>query len=72
VTGRVQITEYGLWQNLNLLRWEKIGSYRWLDDSTLFAVKAQGPISIKLPVPPEHKRAVAEILTQHGLVEARV
>jgi len=72
VTGRVQITENGIWQNWNLLRWERIGSYRWVDDSTLLAVTGQGPVSLKLPVPPEHRRTVEEILTQHGLVEARI
>ena len=71
-TGRAQITEFGIWQNLSLLRWEAIGSYRWLEDSTLFAVRGQGPVCIKLPVPPEHKPAVAELLTRHGLTEAAV
>jgi hypothetical protein len=72
VTGRVQITESGIWQNLNLLRWETIGSYRWVDDATLLVVRGPGLPSLKLPVPPEHKRALDELLTQHGLVEATV
>jgi hypothetical protein len=70
--GRVQITENGIWQNLNLLCWEQIGSYHWVHDSTLVAVNGKGPVTLKLPVPPEHKRAVEEILTQHGLLEASV
>jgi hypothetical protein len=72
VTGRVQITENGIWQNWSLLRWELIGSYRWVDDSTLLAVKGEGPVSLKLPVPPEHLRAVEQILARHDLVETGV
>ena len=69
VTGRVQITEYGIWENWSLLRWERIGCYRWVGDSTLLAVKGEGPVSLKLPVPPEHLRAVEQILARHGLIE---
>jgi hypothetical protein len=72
VTGRVQITESGIWQNLNLLRWETIGSYRWIDDATLLVARNPGLPSLKLAVPPEHKRAFEELLTQHGLAEAAV
>jgi hypothetical protein len=72
VTGRVQITESGIWQNLNLLRWETIGSYRWVDDATLLVARGPGLPSLKLPVPPEHKRAFEELLTKHGLTEAAV
>lgn len=67
-TGRVQVTEKGLWQSANLLPWKEIGSYRWLNDSTLVAVKGVGPISFKMPVPIEHKNAVDDLLTRHGLV----
>jgi hypothetical protein len=70
--GRVQITENGIWQNLTLLRWEKIGSYRWANDSTLVAVNGQGPLSVKLLVPSEHKPAVEQILTQHRLTETAI
>jgi hypothetical protein len=70
--GRVQITENGIWQNLTLYRWEKIGSYRWVNDSTLVAVNGQGPLSVKLVVPPEHKPALEQILTQHGLTETAI
>jgi len=70
--SRVKITENGIWQNLSLLRWEKIGSYRWENDSTLVAINGQGPLSVKLLVPPEHKRAVEQILTQHGLTETAI
>jgi hypothetical protein len=72
VTGRVQITESGIWQNLNLLRWETIGSYRWIDDATLLVARGPGLPSLKLPVPPAHKRAFNELLSQHGLAEAAV
>jgi len=67
-TGRVQVTEKGLWQSANLLPWDQIGSYRWVNDSTLVAVKGVGPISFKIPVPIEHKKAVDDLLTRHGLI----
>jgi len=67
-TGRVQVTEKGLWQSANLLPWDKIGSYRWVNHSTLVAVKGVGPFSFKMPVPIEHKKAVDDLLTRHGLI----
>jgi hypothetical protein len=35
-TGRLQIREDGIWMHCALMRWEKIGSYYWGKDSTLF------------------------------------
>ena len=39
-SGRLQIREGGLWQYWGLLRWDKIESCRWSEDSTLI-VKAK-------------------------------
>jgi hypothetical protein len=30
-TGRLQVRESGIWQYWSLLRWDRIGSYRWAD-----------------------------------------
>jgi hypothetical protein len=72
-TGRLQVRENGIWQYWSLVRWGKIGSYRWADDSTLL-VKAKGPLSSllqgALPVPPEHKGAVDEFLSKYCTVQA--
>lgn len=58
--GRLQVRENGIWQYTSLLRWDKIGSYRWADDSTL-VVRRKGPLAFfkgALPVPPEHRQAI--------------
>jgi len=71
-TGRLQVLEKGIWQYWRLLRWGKIGSYRWANDSTL-VVEAKGPLSLlqgPLPFPPEHKQAVDELLTEHCPAQA--
>ncbi len=71
-TGRLQVRDNGIWQYWGLLRWDKIGTYRWADDSTLL-VKAKGPLSLlrgALPFPPEHKHAVDEFLTKYCSVQA--
>ncbi|HET6327360.1 MAG TPA: hypothetical protein VFG04_21945 [Planctomycetaceae bacterium] len=65
--GRVQITDKGIWQESSLHRWEQIGSSRWVNESTLQLVKGQGPVSYTLPVSPERKQTVEELLTEHGL-----
>jgi hypothetical protein len=64
--GRLQVSEHGIWQYWGLLRWSKVGSYHWADDSTLL-LTARGQISLfrgALPVAPEHRQAVDELLTQ--------
>lgn len=66
-TGRLQVRENGIWTYWSLLRWGKIGSYHWASDSTLL-VRAKGPLSWfqgALPVPPEHRQAVEELLAEH-------
>ncbi len=65
--GRLQVREGGVWQYWGLLRWEKIASYRWASDATL-VVRGKGLFSFfqgALPVPPEHKQAVEELLAKH-------
>ena len=64
--GRLQVSEHGIWQYWSLLRWSKVGSYRWTDDSTL-VLTARGRLSFlrgALPVAPEHRQAVDDLLTQ--------
>jgi hypothetical protein len=65
--GRVQITDKGIWQNLNLLRWEQIDSCRWVGDSTLVASKRESPVSIKLSVPPDRKQTLQDLLAERRL-----
>ena len=64
-SGRLQIRESGLWLYWGLLRWEKIESCRWSGDSTLM-VKAKTRLPFlgrgALPVPPEDKQAIDELL----------
>ncbi|MCY2990437.1 MAG: hypothetical protein NTY19_21550 [Planctomycetota bacterium] len=66
-TGRLQVRENGLWQYYGLLRWNKIASYRWAEDATLL-VRSKGSSAWfhgALPVPPEHRQAVEELLSKH-------
>jgi hypothetical protein len=66
--GRLQVREHGIWVYCGLLRWSKIGSYRWTDDSTLF-VTSSGRLSFfrrgALLFAPERRQAVDDLLTQH-------
>lgn len=64
--GRLQVSEHGIWQYWSLLRWSRVGSYRWADDSTLL-LTPHGRLSFfrgALPVAPEHRQAVDDLLTQ--------
>jgi len=67
-TGRLQIRERGLWEYWGLLRWDKIESLQWSGDSTLM-VKAKTRLPFlgrgALPVPPEQKQAINELLQKH-------
>jgi hypothetical protein len=63
--GRLQIREDGLWQYWFLLRWEQIESCWLSGDSTLVVqAKTRFPFLGRgaLPVPPEQKDALSEIL----------
>jgi hypothetical protein len=65
--GRLQVSEHGIWLYWVLLRWSKIGSYRWADDSTLL-VTPSGRLSFfrrgALLFAPEHRQAVDAFLAQ--------
>ncbi len=67
-TGRLQIREGGIWQYWALLRWDKIESLQWSGDFTLL-VKAQSRFPFlsrgALPIPPEQKQAINELLQKH-------
>ncbi len=67
-TGRLQIREGGIWQYWGLLRWDKIESLQWSGDFTLL-VKAKSRLPFlgrgALPVPPEDKQAITELLQKH-------
>jgi hypothetical protein len=68
--GRLQLRENGIWQYWGLLRWSKIRWYRWANDATLL-IRPNGIFSWfqggggALPVPPEHKQAIEELLVKH-------
>jgi hypothetical protein len=64
--GRLQVREHGIWSYWGLLRWSKVGSYHWAADSTLL-LTTRGRLSFlrgALPVAPEHRQAVDDLLTQ--------
>ena len=67
-SGRLQMRENGIWQYWGLLRWSKIDSYRFANDATLM-IRAKGFLSSRiqgaLPVPPEQKQAIEELLAKH-------
>lgn len=67
-TGRLHMRETGIWLYWSLLRWSKIDSYSWANDCTLL-LKTKGALSSlgrgALPVPPEHKEAVEQLLQKH-------
>ncbi len=67
-TGRLQIREGGIWQYWALLRWDKIESLQWSGDTTLL-VKAKSRLPFlgrgALPVPPEQKQPIHELLQKH-------
>ena len=67
-TGRLQIRETGIWAYWGLMRWQKIGSYSWARDGTLL-LRGKGWYAAwfggALPVAPEHKEAIDELLQRH-------
>ena len=67
-SGRLQIREGGFWQYWGLLRWDKIESCRLSGDSTLMVkAKTRFPFLGRgaVPVPPEDKQAINELLQKH-------
>ena len=65
--GRLQVRANGLWQCFGLLRWEKIGSWRWEDDSALW-VKMKGFTSWcprVMPMAPGQRQEVHELLLKY-------
>jgi hypothetical protein len=68
-TGRLQFRQGGIWQYWGLLPWRKLANYRWAEDSTLlFQVQGAWPFLRRgaLPVPPEHKDAVEQLLQTYS------
>ena len=67
-SGRLQIRRDGLWPYWGLLRWDKIESCHWSGDSTLL-LKAKSRLPFlgggAVPVPPENKQAINELLQKH-------
>lgn len=63
--GRLQIREDGIWMYCALMRWEKIGSYDWGKDSTLF-LRGKGWLAALfggvLRVAPEQRTTFEEFL----------
>jgi len=61
-SGHLQVRENGIWRYAGLLRWDRVKSYHWLVDSSL-RIKSKGSLlQAALPVPPERKQAVSELL----------
>jgi hypothetical protein len=64
--GRLQVRENGLWQYSGLLRWSQIGSYAWAPDGTLMIThRTFAPSKGALPVSPEHRQAVDQLLSKY-------
>ena len=68
--GRLQILENGIWIYVDLLKWDRIGSYDWLGEekrTLMFRTKTKMPFLGRgaLPVPLEHRDAVDELLRKY-------
>ena len=68
--GRLQLTENGIWQYWSLLKWDKVASYAWQGDTRptlILQTKSKYPILGRgaLPVGPEHREAISELLERH-------
>jgi hypothetical protein len=73
-TGRLQIRENGIWAYWSLVRWDRIGRYRWSPDGTLI-LRSKGFFSFMqgaLPVPREHENDVDDLLAEHRATQAVV
>lgn len=67
-SGRLQIRGTGIWLYFCLLQWNKIDTYRWADGGTLLLeIKGMLPFFHQgvLPIPPEQKEAVEQLLETH-------
>jgi hypothetical protein len=66
-TDRLQIRENGIWAYSSLLRWKQIGSYRWLENSTLIVRRKGllGSSKVTLPIPAKHRQTVEGVLLEH-------
>lgn len=63
--GRLQVREHGIWNYWGLVRWSKIASYCWTEDSTLL-VSRRGRFSLRvaMPFPPEQRQDVDQLLSR--------
>ena len=66
LTGRLQLRENGIWLYVCLLRWDRISSYHWADDSTLVWKRKNflGLFQGVLNIPREHRQAFADMLAK--------
>jgi hypothetical protein len=65
--GRIQFTEKGLWIYVSLVRWEKIESYCWEDQHTLF-IKLRNQLIFKrraIAIPPLFRDEVTTLLEKY-------
>jgi hypothetical protein len=69
--GRLQVVENGVWCYTGLMRWEKIASYHWSNDSTL-SFRTTGPMKFlnrgAIPVPGEHRDAIDAAWRSHVFI----
>jgi hypothetical protein len=66
--SRLLICEHGIWLYSDLLKWERIVSWRWVDDKALrFTRRGRFPLVRQgvVQVPPEQRAAVSELMLTH-------
>jgi peptidoglycan/LPS O-acetylase OafA/YrhL len=66
--SRLQICEHGIWLYSDLLKWERIESWQWVDDKSLrFTRRGNFPLVRRgvIQVPPEQRTVVSELLLTH-------
>jgi hypothetical protein len=58
-SGRLLVTERGIWTSARLLTWRNVRSYRWAEDTTLWITVKRGIVRRPaLLIPPGQKQAV--------------
>jgi hypothetical protein len=70
-SGRLQISENGIWEDLTLLRWRKVVAYRWPSDATL-VLQTKGLLGLSqtlLPVPLEKWAEIDALLRDRELTQ---